>query len=344
MTDEGKRSHRLSVVIPAWKPQFLDETLRSLSDQTCKEFTVYVGDDCSPSELRTICRKWEHELDIRYHRFPSNLGQQNLTAHWERCIDLGAEEWVWLFGDDDTIDPQCVEMLYREINEAAHPVDVYHFNIRIIDGSGRLVSIPPEFPPLLAATEFLHKTLKGEIISVAPDFVFRRANYQALGKFEHFLKAWCSDHATWIKLGSGHGIKTIGGPKVNWRNSGANISSEHSSDRGAKLRAAISFLCWVNRFVASQHGDALHRKIAASMVPWLVRHRVNLRVTQRELLGIVWGDLRRRTEYNGRLWYSLTLFVIESWRRVVLVPSALRRRCFPRRVSGDVTPPSTLVL
>ena len=57
---------RLAIIIPAYKENFLFETLQSLANQTNKDFNVYVGDDCSPYDLQSIVSRFEDRLDIHY--------------------------------------------------------------------------------------------------------------------------------------------------------------------------------------------------------------------------------------------------------------------------------------
>lgn len=66
---------RLAIIIPAYKENFLFETLQSLANQTNKDFNVYVGDDCSPYDLQSIVSRFEDRLDIHYVRFSENLGR-----------------------------------------------------------------------------------------------------------------------------------------------------------------------------------------------------------------------------------------------------------------------------
>lgn len=40
---------KLAIIIPAYKPRFLQETLDSIAKQNNHEFTVYIGDDASPT-------------------------------------------------------------------------------------------------------------------------------------------------------------------------------------------------------------------------------------------------------------------------------------------------------
>ena len=92
----------LAIVIPAYKILYLSETLDSLANQTNKNFNVYVGDDCSPDDIASVCKKYEKLISLEYYRFNTNLGKTKLVKQWERCVSrMGEEKWLWLFSDDD---------------------------------------------------------------------------------------------------------------------------------------------------------------------------------------------------------------------------------------------------
>ena len=42
--------NNLAIVIPAYKSTFLPAALDSIAAQTCQDFTLYIGDDCSPNK------------------------------------------------------------------------------------------------------------------------------------------------------------------------------------------------------------------------------------------------------------------------------------------------------
>ncbi len=107
-------SNELAIVIPAYRTRFLQAALTSLAAQTDQAFTVYVGDDASPDDVQALCAAWADKLDLRYTRFDSNVGGQDLVAQWTRCIALSHEPWVWLFSDDDELEPGCVQA-WREV-------------------------------------------------------------------------------------------------------------------------------------------------------------------------------------------------------------------------------------
>lgn len=230
----------LAIIIPAYKDTFLRRTLESVARQTDKRFHVYIGDDCSPYPIGEIVREYESRIQLTYKRFESNLGGRDLVGQWKRCIDMSEDEpYLWLFSDDDEMDPRCVEVF---LNRPAQVRDnaLTHFNIRVIDADDRLISSPENFPPEISAEEYLHLKLTGRIISYVVEFVFPRSLYDKVGGFENFDLAWGSDFITWLKMAANtaYGILTLPGAEVRWRCSGENISPK--KDRPTMIRKILS--------------------------------------------------------------------------------------------------------
>lgn len=219
----------LAIVIPAYKATFLRKTLESIASQTDNRFTLYIGDDCSPNELKPIVDDFLNQINIVYHRFEENLGGKDLVAHWERCIALTKDEpYIWLFSDDDVMDSQCVE-LFLALPEETKKNSLVHFNIHMIDDTnGGTIEQLPKFPEIMTAGEYLENKLRGKIISYVVEFVFSRNLYNKVGGFQNFDLAWGADFMTWLKMAANckNGIITINGANafVNWRKSGENIS------------------------------------------------------------------------------------------------------------------------
>jgi glycosyltransferase involved in cell wall biosynthesis len=236
----------LAVVIPAFKGEFLERALASLTEQTDLNFRIYVGDDASPDDLESIIKRWSSKLRLHYTRFPENLGQYNLVRQWTRCIEMCDEPWVWLFSDDDEADPGCVES-WRAAQRLRPKADLFHFDVVQIDGASRVQQVFPEFPELLTITRFLEARFERKIASFAPEYIFRRAAWNRVGGFEIFPLAWCSDDATWIKIAARSGIHSVSGPKVRWRLSGSNITTSSNRHARLKAQAATAYLNWVRR-------------------------------------------------------------------------------------------------
>ena len=48
---------KYTFLLPAYKPNFLEEALVSIKEQTYTDFKVIVSDDCSPHDLKSIFEK-----------------------------------------------------------------------------------------------------------------------------------------------------------------------------------------------------------------------------------------------------------------------------------------------
>lgn len=238
---------RLAIVIPAYKSVFLEKTLSSIAFQSCKDFTVYIGNDFSPYDLRTKVNSYRDRIDIVYQEFDENLGGKDLIAHWERCIDMVRdEEWIWLFSDDDLMDPACVDRFYSVLDQNPS-FDLFHFNVTQIDENDKIIKDLSSFPNIMTCEEYLDRRLKGKLYSFAVEYIFRRSHFMEMGRFVNFDLAWGSDDATWIKLSNSHGISNIDSAKVYWRESQYNISPNYSNPEILKRKFAsqVEFAKWI---------------------------------------------------------------------------------------------------
>lgn len=237
----------LAIIIPAYKITYLDEALSSLSKQTNKNFTVYVGDDCSPHDIESVCLQYKDDIPIRYHRFDTNLGGTNLVKQWERCVDLiNDEQWIWLFSDDDIAEKDCVSQFYQALELTDTYYDVYRFNTCVINASGEIIGAADESPLTENAMVLALNILLGKRGNCMPDQIFKRTEYVALKGFVDFDFGQSSDWATSINYSYNKGLYTIAGPKVRWRYSGDNISSLAIKNKHA-FAGYLQFLQWTTQ-------------------------------------------------------------------------------------------------
>lgn len=247
---------RLAIIIPAYKENFLFETLQSLANQTNRDFNVYVGDDCSPYDLQSIVYRFKNRLNIHYVRFSENLGRVNLIAHWNRCIELlEGEEYFCFFSDDDLMESYCIEKFY-EILDSGIRKDVYHFDINIIDEDGNLISKCPSYPKQISSTDFFKLLYSCQIDARMPEFIFNTKHFYECGGFVEFDLAFRSDNATVMACAQDKGVCTIPSSKVLWRDSGQNISSvkyEKLDIKYRKVKATLAFHNWLDSFFKRNH-------------------------------------------------------------------------------------------
>jgi glycosyltransferase involved in cell wall biosynthesis len=234
----------LAIVIPAYKAKYFDSALQSLAGQTNKNFKVYVSDDSSPEDLRSIAVKYSRDMDVAYFRFPDNMGRRNLVGHWNRSVKLTGEEWIWLFSDDDVMEPGCVQAFYTTLKQTAGMHNVYRFNIEMIDDTGEVIVAKEPYPVVQDAYDFLKDRFQSKTLSAAVEYIFRRDAFIANRGFVNFPAAYGSDDASWITFAGGQPIYTITPEKVYWRSSGINISSGKGF-AFAKARALLDFIAFM---------------------------------------------------------------------------------------------------
>lgn len=244
-----ENNNKLAIVIPAYKACFLRQTLDSISRQTGKCFKVYIGDDASPDDLKEICDEFAPKLDLVYTRFDKNLGGSSLVGHWNRCIEMSSEPWVWLFCDDDIMGPECVEMFHKTIEREKDKYRVLRFNTLIIDDKDEVIRINPPHPLTETVAQFIYHRLQYERSSYVSEYIFSRESYLENKGMIDFPMAWCSDDASWVAFPNKNGIFTIPGPYVRWRQSSQNISPSGAKYQTDRIEASFRFVNWLDNFI-----------------------------------------------------------------------------------------------
>ncbi|MES2439826.1 MAG: glycosyltransferase family 2 protein [Verrucomicrobiota bacterium] len=239
--------NQLAIIVPAFKSEYLARTLESIRKQTNRRFRVYVGDDCSPHSLENLVKlSGLSEAQVVYYRFNENLGGVSLVRQWERCIGLSTEPWIWLFSDDDVMEPDCVEQFYQELERDPASFDLFRFNTLMTNCDDEITDMNPKHPEWEPWNEFAYFLLLDFRRVFQQEFIFRRREYQRIGGFLDLPLAWASDHAFAIACSNRAGVRTIGGSRVRFRQSGDNISSLKSANiERVKWRAFTSYTDWL---------------------------------------------------------------------------------------------------
>jgi hypothetical protein len=313
----------LGIVIPAYKTKFLRTALQSLAAQTDQRFQLYVGDDASPEPVETIVREFSRKISIRYQRYNENLGRKSLVGHWTRCLKLTNEPWLWIFADDDFLEPGCVGAFYAELEKTAGQHEAYRFNTVMEKTGGPAGDATVERPPhpaLQTGRDFLCEQLRGPHNSTMQEIIFSRAAWERAG-IPDFPLAWFADDAFIASLGEVLPLRTIMGPRIHWRWSAETISGSSSAKvLRLKFRAAARFVQWASDFL---HAQQMEAKAAARLTKhwyfnYLLPQEVFLdgeciRATQ-ELSRRCWGRSAGRARlklmaFNARLFAKKTVRV-----------------------------------
>jgi hypothetical protein len=266
---------QIAVIIPAIKPDFLAETLQSLIKQPRERFSVHVCDDGGPEEIAKIVAIFSSSLTIKYTRY-SNIGSVDVVSHWNRSVRTTNEEWVWLFSDDDVLEPDTIASVSDAITKA-QAQNLFRIQSSIIDAQGRILHKNPPHPPWESVEDFAYFRLKGQRASFVPDYIFKRSTFEAFKGFTSFPKAWCSDDASWVKFGEPAGITTVQGGRLFWRHSDKNISRNTALKlTDPRLASTSSYIEWLDRRFGNKPENFMD-ELRKLYVPYYIRQMLNTR-------------------------------------------------------------------
>lgn len=145
MTLPNQRTPLVSVVMPAYRAQYLDEALDSLLAQTYRPLELVVCDDSTTPDVEARIEAFQARADFRvqYHRNPTRLWETRSAA---RAISFASGEYVKFLHDDDVLEPQSVASLVTVME--LHP------DVALVGSRRRLIDEQSQSLPDNQATVF----------------------------------------------------------------------------------------------------------------------------------------------------------------------------------------------
>lgn len=111
---------KFSVIVPVYnRIDEVDDLLRSLSEQTYKDFEVIIVEDGSTDPCKETVERYADRLDVRYF-YKSNEGRSIARNHG---IERSSGEYLIFFDSDCVIPQNYFEILDRELTE--RPLDCF---------------------------------------------------------------------------------------------------------------------------------------------------------------------------------------------------------------------------
>jgi glycosyltransferase involved in cell wall biosynthesis len=119
----------ISVCIPTFNgDRTIEETLRSVLNQTFSDFEIVICDDSSTDKTLQIVAQFDDPRIIvsKFEKAP------NPAANWNRAVRLCHGQYVKVMGQDDVLYPQCLEMEMRAFTKYSDIAPVFVFSNRDI--------------------------------------------------------------------------------------------------------------------------------------------------------------------------------------------------------------------
>ena len=105
----------LAIIVPVYNvSEYLDKCIKSILDQTFREFSLVLVDDGSTDDCGQKCDSWG-EKDERIKVFHKKNG--GLMSAWKYGVKHSTSDFVGFVDSDDWIDPNMFEVLFNKIEK-----------------------------------------------------------------------------------------------------------------------------------------------------------------------------------------------------------------------------------
>lgn len=132
---------RVSILIPAIRPQYLSQTIASALAQTFNDFECLIADNTDAGTLRELVSRFS-DRRVRYLRTGGLTQGENFSRLWE----ASSGPLIKYLFDDDFMLPFCVAAMVRAVDET--PGATFAFAQRhVVDSRGTILHSTPVLKP-----------------------------------------------------------------------------------------------------------------------------------------------------------------------------------------------------
>ena len=242
----------VSIAIPTYKGKYLDEAINSAINQEYNNIEIIVVNDQSPNDIEPIVCNY-NDKRIRYYSNKKNIGKEDPTINWNRCLDYAKGEFFVLLCDDDILLPNFVKELIGLANK--YPFcNVFHSPKKIIDENNNIIREEGLWPEWEDLECFYEEKKKYNRFHTITEFLYRTEYIKKL-KYNEFPVAWGSDDISIIKFAKEGGIASAPMPLAAFRENREQISC-NNTHMFEKAKARILNIFWLADFFKGYKYDS----------------------------------------------------------------------------------------
>lgn len=242
---------KFSIIIPAYKINYLKEAVESVVNQTFKDFELLIFDDCSPHDIKSLANEYLADKRVRYFRNKSNYGAERLVDNWNNALSYCKGDYVICMGDDDRLTPNSLE-IYADLISKYPEISVFHGQTEIIDENGNITEyLEPRFEKESVWQLIYYRWAGLGRQQFVGDFCYNREALIKDGGFYNLPLAWGSDDITACIAASKNGIANSQDICFQYRKNRHTISNSANAD--LKIKALLLQRKWYEDFIARQN-------------------------------------------------------------------------------------------
>jgi glycosyltransferase involved in cell wall biosynthesis len=262
----------VSILTPAYRPQYLDLTIASALAQTFTDFELLISDDCADESVASVVSKWG-DPRIRYCKNPRPRAP---GANRDHLLGLAQGKYVKFLFDDDFLYPQSVEALVSVARQTNSHL-VYHGRHKV-DAYGRVLesvlTIPAGQNVTLSRRDFFERSVGSidNFIGEPSNILFEMQAFRALDRpfsLAGFPMRFLTDVSLYINFVSqGFTVSGIGLMGSAFRQHAQQTSNTSYAGFSAGLFEWELFLRW-----ATDQGDLQSDRFATTVAHLHGRYR-----------------------------------------------------------------------
>jgi len=216
----------VSVILPNYNhARFLDQRLRTILDQTYKNFEVIILDDQSSDNSIDIIKRYQDNKHIS-HVIINKENSGSPFKQWKKGFNLAKGDLIWIAESDDFCEPTLIETLVAEFQKDKNCVLAFCKSIKI-DISGKPigeVQMKKDFH--MDGLSFLnHYLYRFCYISNASSAIFKKSVINQVDESYTSFKG-SGDWVFWIEISRCGNIAYVNQPLNYFRIHGLNTTTQ----------------------------------------------------------------------------------------------------------------------
>ena len=236
---------KFSILVPAYKPQFLAECIESILAQTYQDWELILVNDASPYDIESIVSKYEDER-IHYRKREQGFGAERLVENWNDCLKYATGDYVINMGDDDKLLPNCLAD-YDALLEKYPGRDIYHTRVEYIDEHSNVIEQQKSRPAELNVYEMILWRIEEGKICIG-EYLYNTQALKQRGGFYYTPYAWGSDDISVYQGTERFGCVNTNNIGFQYRRSLHTISSQYDIMK-ERYEATFRWEQWYKDFI-----------------------------------------------------------------------------------------------
>lgn len=216
----------VTIAIPAYKREFIAETVASALSQTYDNIEIIVVDDASPNNIEAeICPNKDKRLT--YYKNAANLGSGDPSANWNQCLQMAKGEYICILCDDDLYTKDFIAELVA-LAEKYPLCNAFRCGVTEVDSNGKPTDLYPLAPEYENVEEYIWHLHSGNNRQTMSEWMIRKQALLDIGGYVSCPMAWGADCATIFNVSVKGGIVTSPYRMMSFRKSDKNITGQES--------------------------------------------------------------------------------------------------------------------